>query len=161
MPSMMPGQGGAELVDDLGAGSKPHSAAVGAAPLGKQRSHLTDGQGRDGGAVDAEPAGRHIVRAGVTEAREVGQETVDEHQRVPRIGAHRLLCTTLSEFNRAICQGLVDHFFSRQLRIVIIDQVCDARVKDTGLQFLDEVILFFFRKIRSDEFLYDSDQLIA
>lgn len=32
------------MVDDLGEGSEAHSAADGAASLGEQRPHLTDGQ---------------------------------------------------------------------------------------------------------------------
>lgn len=81
---------GADMVDDLGEGPQPHSGADGAPSLGEQGEHLADGPG-DGGAVDAEPAGQHVMRGGVTEMYERGQETVDEHQLMLRAGAHRPL----------------------------------------------------------------------
>jgi hypothetical protein len=65
----------------------PRSGADGAASLGEQGLHLADGPG-DGGAVDAEPVGRHVMRGGVTEMHERGRETVDEHQSVLRASAH-------------------------------------------------------------------------
>ena len=52
--------------------------------------HLADGPS-DGGAVDTEPAGEHVVRGGMPEVHERGQEPVDEHQPVLRTRAHSTL----------------------------------------------------------------------
>ncbi|BDM70098.1 hypothetical protein HEK616_35850 [Streptomyces nigrescens] len=75
------------MVDDLSQGLRPHARVNGAALLGKRWPHLADFAG-DGGAVDAEPAGRHIVRGGVPELHERGQKPVDEHQLVLRARSH-------------------------------------------------------------------------
>ncbi|MFF0515475.1 hypothetical protein [Streptomyces sp. NPDC004250] len=61
VPSMMPVFPlDADMVDDLGEGPQPHSGADGAASLGEQGSHLADSPG-DGGAINSEPAGQHVI----------------------------------------------------------------------------------------------------
>ncbi|MFJ4153001.1 hypothetical protein ACIP10_36285 [Streptomyces galbus] len=72
---------GPEVFDDLGEGAEPETGRDGAAPLGEQRPHLADGAG-DGGAVDAELAGQHVVSSCVARVDEGGQEPVDENQLV-------------------------------------------------------------------------------
>lgn len=52
---------GTEMVDDLAQRPQPQASADGASSLGEQLSHLADSPG-DGGAVDVEPAGQHVVR---------------------------------------------------------------------------------------------------
>ena len=78
---------GTEVVDDLGQGPQPHTLADGAPSLGEQGPHLCDGPS-DGGAVHTEPAGEHMVRGGMPEVLERGQEPVDKHQPVLRTRAH-------------------------------------------------------------------------
>jgi hypothetical protein len=77
----------AEVVDDLGQRPQPHVGADGAASLGEQGPHLTDGPS-DGGAVHAEPAGQHVMGDPVTKMDERGQQPVYGHQPVLRAGAH-------------------------------------------------------------------------
>ena len=81
---------GTEVVDGLGQGPQPKARAHRAASLGGQRQHLLDGAG-DGGAVHCEPAGRHVVRGGMPQVHEGGQEPVDEDQPVFRTRAHSAL----------------------------------------------------------------------
>ncbi|GGR65912.1 hypothetical protein GCM10010282_68640 [Streptomyces roseolus] len=78
---------GAEVVDDFYQGPQPNAGADRAPPLGEQGPHLSDGPG-DGGAIHAGPAGRHVMGDPVTEMDEHGQEPVDEHQPVLRVGSH-------------------------------------------------------------------------
>jgi hypothetical protein len=77
----------AEVVEDVGQRAQPYVRADGAASLGEQGPHLTDGPG-DGGAVHAEPAGQHVVGDPVPKVDERGQQPVDEHQPVLCAGAH-------------------------------------------------------------------------
>jgi hypothetical protein len=79
---------GTEMVDDLGQCPQPHTPADGAPSFGEKWPHLADGTG-NGGAVDPEPAGQHVVRGGVSQMHERGREPVDEHQPVLRARAHR------------------------------------------------------------------------
>ncbi len=81
---------GTEVIDDLGQSPQPRTRADGAPSLGEQGPHLTDGPG-NGGAVDTEPAGKHVARGGMPELHEGGQEPVDEHQPVLRHRAHSTL----------------------------------------------------------------------
>jgi hypothetical protein len=74
---------GAEMVDDFGERAQPEAGSYGAAPLGEQGPHFTD-RTCDGGAVDTEPAGQHIVRGTVAEADQGGRQPVDEDQFVLR-----------------------------------------------------------------------------
>lgn len=74
------------MVDDLG---QVRSRAPGLTvhPRSASKGPLSDSTG-DGGAVDAEPAGQHVVRGTMAEMHERGQEPVDEHQPVLPAGAH-------------------------------------------------------------------------
>ncbi len=71
----------AEVVDDVGEGAEPDAGGDGAAAGCEQGPHLADGPG-DRGAVNAEPAGQHVVSGTVAEVDERGQQPVDEDQPV-------------------------------------------------------------------------------
>lgn len=79
---------GAEVVDDLGEGAEPHAGCNGASACCEQGPHLADCPG-DRGAVNAEPAGQHVVSGPVAKVDERGQEPVDEDQPVLCPGSDR------------------------------------------------------------------------
>lgn len=67
------------MIDDLGEGAEPDASRDGAAAGCEQGRYLADRPG-DCGAVDAEPAGQHVVSGTVAKVDEGGQEPVDEDQ---------------------------------------------------------------------------------
>lgn len=77
---------GSEVADDLGEGAEQEAGRDGAAACCEQGPHFADRPG-DGGAVDAEPAGQHVVGGTVAKVDECGQEAVDEDQPVLCAGA--------------------------------------------------------------------------
>ncbi len=82
--------GRAEMVHNVGEGPESHVGADGASAFREQGPHLADGPG-GGGAVHAEPAGRHVMSNPMAKMHESGQEPVDEHQPVLRAGSHSTL----------------------------------------------------------------------
>jgi hypothetical protein len=126
---------GAEMVNDLGEGPQPHSGADGAPSLGEQGPHLADGTG-DGGAVHVDPAGQYVVRGGVTEMHERGEEPVDEHQLVLRARAHsplpwpgRKLGLLSGVPQRAyLCDEFNDHLSRQAGDPPVVNDRCTRRV---------------------------------
>lgn len=123
------------MVDDLGQGPQPHSGADRAASLGEQGPHLADGPG-DGGAVNAEPAGEHVVGGGMPEVHERGQEPIDEHQPVLRTRAHSALprpgrklgLVPFVPQRAQLCDEFSDHVGRQARDPPVADDRCTRRV---------------------------------
>ncbi|MDQ1034332.1 hypothetical protein QFZ75_000748 [Streptomyces sp. V3I8] len=77
----------AEMIDDFGERKQPDVGGDGAAAHRRQRPYFAD-CARDGGPVDPEPAGQHVMGGAMAKVDESGEEPVDEHQLVFRCGAH-------------------------------------------------------------------------
>ncbi len=123
------------MVDDLCQGPQPHPWADGAPSLGEQGPHLSDGPS-DGGAVDFEPAGEHIVRNPVSEMHEGDQKPVDEDQPVLRTRAHSTLprpgrklgLVPFVPQRAQLCDEFGDHVGQQARDPPVADDRCTRRV---------------------------------
>jgi hypothetical protein len=108
---------------------------TGAPSLGEQWPHFCDGPS-DGGAVDTQPAGEHVVRGGTPEVHKHGQKPVYEHQPVLRTRAHgplprpgrKLDLVPFVPQRAQLCDEFSDHVDRQARDSTVTDDRCTRRV---------------------------------